>query len=104
MVVKAKEITHRQIDSRLYYTIENIIGELTRIIIHFRNVPIPLIEFYEELQHLSDDIECHRGKIDVDIDEAIENLNEMYQTTLDLLFEDIEKQANETNIKKSENN
>lgn len=103
MVVKVKEIKHRQIDSKLYYTIENIIGELTKIIIHFRNVPIPLIDFYEELQYLSDDIECRNGKIDVDVEEAIENLNEMYQITLDLLFEELEKQANETDIKKSKN-
>lgn len=104
MVVIAQQIAHRQIDSKLYYTIENIIGELTQIIIHFRNVPIPVIDFYEELQYLSDEIEYRNGEIDVDIDEAISDLNDMYQVALDLFFEDLEKQANETNIKKSENN
>jgi hypothetical protein len=104
MVVKAQEITHRQIDSKLYYKIENIIGELTQIIIHFRNVPIPLIDFYEELQCLSDEIESRKGDIQVDVEDALISLDDMYQEVLDLFFENLEKQANETNIKKSENN
>jgi hypothetical protein len=104
MVVNVNQISHRQIDSKLYYTIENIIGELTQIIINFKNVPIPLIDFYEELQYLSDEIESRKREVDIDIDDAIENLNELYQVVLDLLFEELEKQANETNIKKSENN
>jgi hypothetical protein len=104
MVVRANQISHRQIDSKLYYTIENIVGELTQIIINFKNVPIPLIDFYEELQYLSDEIEYRKGEVDIDIDDAIENLNEMYQVVLDLLFEEIENQANETDIKKSKNN
>ena len=103
MVVKAQQIAQRQIDSRLYYTIENIIGELAHIIIHFRNLPIPIIELYEELQYLSDEIEYRKGEIDIDVEDVIGDLNEMYQTSLDLLFEDLEKQANEINIKKSKN-
>lgn len=103
MVVRANQITHRQIDSRLYYTIENLIGELTQIIINFRNVPKPLIDFYEELQFLCDEIEYRKGEIDVDTEDAIGDLNEMYQISLDLLFEELEKQANETDIKKSKN-
>ena len=86
-------IAQKPIDSRLYYLIENLLGELSKIIIHFKNVPFPVIDFYEELQYLSDEIDYRKGEIDVDIDDAIENLNDMYQDVLDIFFEELEQQA-----------
>jgi len=77
----------------LYYTIENILSELTTIIIENSNLPKQIIECYEELNQLSEDLDVLLEKTGMDSEELANEITDIYLDMVDLYVGYLEVKA-----------
>lgn len=70
-------------DYKLYYTIENILKELTNIIVNEKNLPDIIIDSYTELNEMSLIVETLPTKTGMTPNELIVEINEIYQDIID---------------------
>ena len=83
------------VNNKLYYTIENILLEIAGLITHTPSDEMPqeLLDFYEELQHLSYGLEEALELIDLPPNDGAEEISDLYNNMLDLYFEKMEEKA-----------
>ena len=74
----------------LYYTIENIIGELTEIIINNSNLPPVIIDFYEDINNLFDGLDSIMPTYGLNAVEAKEQISDIFNTMFDLYMDHLE--------------
>jgi hypothetical protein len=77
----------------LYYTIENILSELTTIIIENSNLPEQILECYEELNHLAEDLDVLMEKTGMDSQELANEITDIYLDMVDLYVGYLEVKA-----------
>jgi hypothetical protein len=77
----------------LHYTIENILSELTIIIIENSNLPEQIIECYEELNQLAEDLDVLLQKTGMDSEELADEIIDIYLDMVDLYVDYLEVKA-----------
>ncbi len=87
-------------NQKLYYTVESILAELAWLICHNKNLPSELIQFYNVLQNMHNNSEFdyyiqHYEHLTSEV--LVEELTDEFHNNLDIFFEDLIKEASETN-------
>lgn len=77
--------------NKLRYTIENILSELTIIIVHNSNLPEQIIECYTELQDLSRDLDLLIDQTGMCPEELSDEIYDIFQDMFDLYVKYLEK-------------
>ena len=84
------------VNNKLYYTVENILGELAGLICYTKDMPPEISYFYVELQKMSIDLEAVVRMAEITPDEAADEFTEMYQDMLDIYIQHILDQHEKT--------
>jgi hypothetical protein len=77
----------------LDYTVQNILGELTQIVIYNSNLPEKIIECYEELQLISEDLYNITKQTGQSCEDLADEIFDIYLDMIDLYVEYLEIQA-----------
>jgi hypothetical protein len=77
----------------LHYTVQNILGELTQMVIYNSNLPEKIYECYEELQSISDDIDKIVEQTGQSCEDLADEIFDIYLDMVDLYVEYLEVQA-----------
>ena len=77
----------------LYYTIENILSELTTIIVENSNLPEKITECYSELSDLAEDLDIFMEKTGMDSIELADEITDIYMDMIDLYVDYLEVKA-----------
>ena len=82
----------------IHYTVQNILGELTQMIINNSDLPHKIYECYEELQLISDDIENIVEQTGQSCEDLSDEIFDIYLDMVDLYVEYLEVKASHVDM------
>ena len=82
----------------IHYTVQNILGELTQMIINNSDLPKKIYECYEELQLISDDIENIVEQTGQSCEDLSDEIFDIYLDMVDLYVEYLEIKASHVDM------
>jgi len=82
----------------IHYTVQNILGELSQIIIYNPNLPEKIYECFKELQLISDDIENIVEQTGQSCEDLSDEIFDIYLDMVDLYVEYLEIKASHVDM------